>query len=152
MTKINPFNLLDFLLQVKGEDRTCVQIILWWELRRILYNFIVGIVGICCWIALVSLIPQKGSQDIPEPIAVAAFAYLCNICYCLGWLTESVLRISTKNTDNLHSPFYSGKTYGPFCFKLGLYFTLFVMLLPVGLWSVFNLLAYFEVMHFDKQF
>lgn len=37
---------LDKLLQVKTEDRSFFQVIVWWELRRILYNIIVLIAGI----------------------------------------------------------------------------------------------------------
>ena len=37
---------LDKLLEVKTENRSFIQVIIWWELRRILYNIIVLIAGI----------------------------------------------------------------------------------------------------------
>lgn len=144
MLIFDPFKCLDFLMQVKNVNRTWIQIILWWELRRILYNVIVGVVGFCCLMALWQLVPQRGSEDVPEPIAIAAFGYLCNICYCLGWFAEIFISTSPKSRKD-DSLFYSEKHYGPFVFKLGLGFTLLVMFLPVLLWCLIDLFTYLKM-------
>jgi hypothetical protein len=133
-SKHNPFNCLDCLLQVKSEDRSYGQIIFWWELRRWLYNFICGLVGFLCLYVLELIVPHRGSEDAVEPIALAAFIYLCQICYTLGWFTECMfLAMATGFNDcRWLKP---GKIYAPRCFKLGLGLTLCVILLPVCLWS-----------------
>lgn len=135
--------MFHFLLQVKDEDRTCSQIIFWWEQRRILYNIVVGIVGFFCWGMIQKLSPQYAA--IVNPFSIVSFACLCNIAYCLGWFTESLLLTYAKATGNIHCN--PGTTYGPFCFRLGLWFTLFVMFLPVALWSIVTFLIHCGFIH-----
>lgn len=55
-------------------------------------------------------------EDIVEPIVVLGFAFLCNLGYTLGWISE-IMNVKTK-------------TFGPKLFKVGLYFTLFWVFLP----------------------
>ncbi len=129
ISQLNPLNCLDFLLQVKSEDREGFEVFLWWEFRRILYNIIVGVIGFCALIVIWTFVPTHGSQDIPEPMAIVVFAVLCNVCYCLGWFTELMLQGYVTDTGKVDSRFNPGKKYGPICFKLGLGLTLLVIFL-----------------------
>jgi len=117
---------LDKLLQVKTEDRSFLQIIVWWELRRILYNIIVLITGVLSLVIMLTAasghVHLEAGEDFYEPIMIPIFAFLCNICYTLGWLTELFIKRSL--------------TYGPKMFKLGLYFTLFWIFLPSTIWVI----------------
>ena len=108
------------------------QKIIWWEERRVLYNLIVLIIG------LISLLISKfcylyiqketlePSEDFVEPIVILLFAILCNVCYTFGWLTEIFVK---KNT-----------TYAPKMFKIGLFFTLFWVLLPAIIHLVWTII------------
>jgi hypothetical protein len=110
------------LLVVKTADRNIFQIILWWEIRRILYNLIVlaaGITSILISEFCFFYIRKETldiSEDFIEPIAIWLFGFMCNVCYTLGWGTEIFIKKST--------------TYAPKMFKFGLFFTLFWVSLP----------------------
>ena len=116
--------LLNPLLKVKTEDRNVFQIIIWWELRRILYNIIVLICGILSLLIMMSAasgrVELEPGEDFYEPIMISIFAVLCNFGYTLGWLTEIFIKRSL--------------TYGTRMFKVGLYFTLFWVFLPTIIW------------------
>ena len=116
--------LLNPLLKVKTEDRNVFQIIIWWELRRILYNIIVLICGILSLLIMMSAVSGRvelePGEDFYEPIMIPIFAVLCNFGYTLGWLTEIFIKRSL--------------TYGTRMFKVGLYFTLFWVFLPTIIW------------------
>jgi len=116
--------LLNPLLKVKTEDRNVFQIIIWWELRRILYNIIVLICGILSLLIMMSAasgrVELEPDEDFYEPIMIPIFAVLCNFGYTLGWLTEIFIKRSL--------------TYGTRMFKVGLYFTLFWVFLPTIIW------------------
>ena len=116
--------LLNPLLKVKTEDRNVFQIIIWWELRRILYNIIVLICGILSLLIMMSAasgrVELEPGEDFYEPIMIPIFAVLCNFGYSLGWLTEIFIKRSL--------------TYGTRMFKVGLYFTLFWVFLPTIIW------------------
>jgi hypothetical protein len=117
---------LDHLLQVKTENRSVIQVVIWWELRRILYNIIVLIGGILSIVIMLTAasgrVQLKPGEDFFEPIMIPIFAFLCNIGYTLGWMTEVFIK------RNL--------TYGPKMFKRGLYFTLFWVFLPTTIWVI----------------
>ncbi len=125
--------ILNPLLSIQNEKRNIFQIIGWWELRRILYNFIILVCGLISMIIMSSLINLKPGEDLQEPIAIIAFAFLCNLGYSLGWITEIFKKKST--------------TYGPKMFKIGLYFTLFFVFLPAVLHIIFWIGRGFEKMN-----
>jgi hypothetical protein len=128
---------LNKLLQVKTEDRNLFQVIFWWELRRILYNIIVLIAGILSLVIMIAAtsgrVYLEPGEDFFEPIMIPIFAFLCNMGYTLGWLTEVFIKRSA--------------TYGPKMFKRGLYFTLFWIFLPSTIWVI---VALFDLI--KKQF
>ncbi len=115
--------IVDSLLSVGKLSRTKFQIILWWELRRILYNFIVLIVGLVS-IGIISLfVNHEPGADIIDPLLILFFAFLCNIAYTFGWIIELFLPNS--------------QSYGPKIFKSGLYFT-FIIILVFALCGIFG--------------
>lgn len=122
--------LLDDLLEVKQERRTQNQIIGWWELRRLLYNLIVLVSGIISMSTIRLFVNLKAGEDLEEPFAIVGFAFICNLFYTLGWITE-ITRKPSKN-------------YGPKMFKIGLYFTLFWVYLPLLLHVIFWIARGFE--------
>ena len=125
--------ILNSLLAVDQEGRNAMQIIGWWEIRRILYNIIVFICGLISMSIMSALINLKPGEDLQEPLAIIGFAILCNLGYSLGWLTE----MFNKKT----------KTYGPKMFKTGLYFTLFWVFIPSALHIIFWIGRGFEKMN-----
>jgi len=92
-------NYLNQLLQVKKVDRSIIQIIVWWEVRRLLYNVIVLVAGIIIIIIIMVTaasehVHLQPGEDFYEPIMIPIFASLCNLCYTLGWLTEIFIKRS----------------------------------------------------------
>ena len=124
---------LDKLLEVYYVDRNAIQIIFWWELRRILYNIII-LIGIFISLILMSpIVNVPPGEDLIEPLAIIGFGILCNIAYSLGWITELFIK-----RDN---------TYGPKMFKIGLLFTLFFIFLPLVIHIFFWIFRGFKTMY-----
>ena len=107
------------------------QVILWWEIRRIPYNIVVGGWGIVCLIVFYIAIEAAGGlkpgEDAVEPLALMFAPFAINACYTLGWLVELPLRAvfpGTEVRDRL----------GPRLMKLGVGLSLFAASLPAVLW------------------
>jgi len=117
---------LENLLRVNTEERSIFQIIVWWELRRVLYNIIVLIASILSLVIMLTAasgrVHLEPGEDFYEPIMIPVFAFICNMGYTLGWLTELFIKRSL--------------TYGPKMFKRGLYFTLFWVFIPSTIWVI----------------
>jgi hypothetical protein len=73
---------------------TTIQVIRWWELRRLLYNAVLLAVGVAAIAGMEWLMGQviPLGEDAIEPMAlvlgVAVYGLLANLCYTLGWLVE----------------------------------------------------------------
>src|SRR6476659_9670579 len=74
-------------------------IILWWELRRLPYNLLVGAAAFVAFVIYCIAISSTGildpGEDIIEPIALMAAPFAIvpiNICYTAGWLVDAPLR------------------------------------------------------------
>jgi len=116
---------LDKFLQLKNKERKWFQIIIWWEIRRILYNIIILIAGILSIIIILlamilvdypSRVQIKEGEDFIEPFAIPMFLILSNIFYTLGWLIELFIKRSLN--------------FGPKMFKIILFFTFFRIFFP----------------------
>lgn len=116
--------LINTLLIVKNVNRNIFEVILWWELRRILYNLIALISGAISMGIISLLVNLKPGEDLEEPLMILFFGLVCNVAYTFGWITEIVEPKSIS--------------YGPRVFKLGLLFTLVIIFLPAvvhtGFW------------------
>jgi hypothetical protein len=74
--------------------KPAAEAIWWWELRRILYNLallLIGVAAIFVFEVLMGEVIPPG-EDAMEPLglilAVGAYAIGANVCYTLGWITE----------------------------------------------------------------
>lgn len=108
---------LNKLSEVNSNERNVLQIIYWWELRRILYNLIVLFAGIISLLVMSFVVNVPEGEDLVEPFAILGFGIISNLCYTLGWITEIFRKKDEK--------------YGPKMFKKGLYLTLLFTLLPM---------------------
>src|SRR5215471_11619129 len=71
-------------------------VIVWWEVRRIPYNLALLATGLISVFAMVGiggrLVPV--GEDFVEPFVlffgVIVYAFLANVCYSLGWITELI--------------------------------------------------------------
>jgi hypothetical protein len=114
--------------------------IVWWEVRRILFNGVVLVAGLLSVFAVVGLggtmVPP--GQDVIEPVMlfvlVAGYAVAANLFYTLGWLTE--LLWSGGDTSKTAAR-------RPLIFRLGLIastvLTLAPGLLMLLFWAAFHL-------------
>ena len=120
----------EWLFQVPEEKRSLIRIILWWEARRIPVNFIVGFVGFISLVVLHITISSSGhlkpGEDTVEPMAIIAAPILFNIAYTGGWLAEIALRIFWRDSQ---------PSIGPILLKVGITFSIFVVLLPSVFWG-----------------
>ena len=105
---------------------TRIDLIRWWEERRLSFNAYVGVVGIVSWllVLIVGGAAVKPGVDFEEPIAMveAPFWYMIvtNAFYTFGWIVD-VVAFSRYPKRSL--------------FRAVLVFSLVVTALP-GLWAV----------------
>ena len=77
---------------------TAFKVICWWELRRLIYNLILLIVGVATISGVFAVagphIPP--GKDVIEPMAlfffIPRFVLIANACYTLGWIVELASR------------------------------------------------------------
>jgi hypothetical protein len=101
-------------------------IVRWWESRRLLFNVLVGVVGIATSLTLFSvalagvdfgLHLETGLTVIFVPLV---YGFMANLCYTLGWIVDTnAYRGSPRR----------------WLFKAGLIFSMGLTALP-GLWAV----------------
>lgn len=106
------------------------EILVWWELRRIAYNLIVDIAGICCCLQMFAVIllleVAFGVDCFPDPpifalFIVVLYGFLANLCYTVGWVIEIRLPPST-------SP--GSTSFGETAFAAGTVFSVLLTLAP----------------------
>ena len=111
--------------------RPWFKVIWWWEVRRIPYNFVVGFVGfisLLLFFLFIALAHElKPGEDAVEPLALMAAPFAINIAYTAGWMAELLLRIVWRERSAI---------VGPAFLRLGLSFSLVVVLLPAILWCI----------------
>ncbi len=117
------------------------RVVLWWEVRRIPYNILVGLYGVIClliffWAIMTSGHLQPG-EDAVEPMALFVAPVGVNLCYTLGWLVEAPAR---KLSPSLSPGF------GPRLLKLGLGLSAFLISVPAVLWGGYRLLQLAHVL------
>jgi len=113
------------------------RVILWWEVRRIPFNLIIGAYGIVCLIVFLLAAESSGrippGEDAVEPIALLFAPFAVNLLYTLGWLVEVPVRLILPDL----SP-----RFGPLLMKLGLALGLFFVTLPAAIWVAILLLQF----------
>lgn len=117
--------------RLDAPDRNSIDIIVWWEVRRIAYNLVVGVWGAICLLIFTWSLDASGhleaGEDAIEPLILLFLPIAVNICYTIGWPVEIVLR---KLRPDLNPKL------GEFLFRLGLIFSLALISLPAVVWSV----------------
>lgn len=117
------------------------RVVLWWEIRRIPYNVLVGLYGISCLLIFCWAIETSGhlkpGEDAVEPIALFAAPFGVNIFYTLGWLVEVPARTL--------SPSLSPR-FGPLLLKLGIGLSAFLISIPAAFWGGYRLLELAHVL------
>jgi len=102
----------NWLFLTPEEPRHWAQVIGWWELRRIPYNLIVGILGIISFLLYVVFLDWahelKPGEDAIEPLALLAAPFIINICYTAGWSAELFLRIVWREKSPRTGPILLG--------------------------------------------
>jgi hypothetical protein len=111
--------------------RNALDVILWWESRRIPYNVIVGSWGWMCLWLYSAAVQESGhleaGEDAIEPMALFVAPVLVNICYTIGWPVELLLRRIRPDL-----PAKAGERL----YRAGICFSLFVISLPAVIWCV----------------
>ena len=84
-----------------GEEQSVLstwQVIRWWELRRLLYNALLLVIGIGAIVGF-ELLMEKAippGEDAEEPMGIAlgvvAYGFMANVCYTAGWVSELISR------------------------------------------------------------
>lgn len=108
-----------------------LQVIWWWERRRIRYNIVIGGLGLFCLAVYLVFLELAGGlgpgEDAVEPLMLIFAPFIVNILYTGGWITELVLRILWKET----SP-----DIGRILYRSGISFSIFVVAFPAVCWFV----------------
>ena len=121
---------MSWLFAPPPEPRSAWSVILWWEVRRVPYNLIVGGVGLLSLAAFLALIGHCGDvkpgEDAFEPILLFLTAIAANVCYTAGWVTEISLLRGHPSEPSI----------APRLLRWGLAFSLFVVVLPAVVWAI----------------
>ncbi len=136
--------LTHYRLFQRGEDQeSSLQIILWWEARRLFFNIVVGSAGLItvCAVLFSAMMAEKLVNEPigwPDPplfaiIGVVLYAISANLCYTGGWLAELISREVWGD---------KARSFGEISFTLGVIFSVLLTLLP-GAVAVFAVLARF---------
>jgi hypothetical protein len=99
----------------------------WWEKRRIVFNFLVGIAGVATWLLVLfaGSAAVRPGEDFEEPMAMIlgpfVYAIFANICYTSGGVFDVIWY--------RHEPRVA-------LFRTGLYFSIALTVAP-GLWALY---------------
>jgi len=114
------------------ENSSAIEVIVWWESRRLFYNIFTLGIGFISFLVMVFFMATSNllrCQDVgAEPILMLAAPIFINICYTLGWIVECAARPIKP---------LKRRFKGPLLLRIGLGFSLFVVLLPTVLWGCF---------------
>jgi hypothetical protein len=106
-----------------------LEIIQWWEARRIPFNILIGAYGICSLAIFALAIDSSGhlrpGEDAVEPLAIMFAPFAINALYTLGWLVEVPATVILPHRVPM---------LGPTLLKLGLGLGLILSSVPTVLW------------------
>jgi hypothetical protein len=143
--------LIRFRLFQRREDQlSSLQVILWWEARRLFFNLAVGTAGLITIFTILfsATMAEKFVHEPfswPDPplfaiIGVVLYAILANACYTGGWLAELISREVWGDRAG---------SFAEISFTLGIIFSVLLTLLP-GAVAVFAVMARFVFMQVMK--
>jgi hypothetical protein len=118
-----------WFFSIPEEPHSWFKVIVWWEIRRIPYNLIIGVVGfisLLLFFLFIHLAKElKPGEDAIEPLALLAAPFIINLCYTAGWPVELILRLFRHERKAM---------LGPILLRLGVLLSLVVVLLPSVIW------------------
>jgi 4-amino-4-deoxy-L-arabinose transferase-like glycosyltransferase len=127
--------LVSWLFAPPAIPVSAVDVIRWWERRRVLYNALVlgaGAVALAVYYAAIitsGTLPE--GEDAVEPLALIVAPIAVNLCYTAGWFVEAPLRaLAPRLTPR----------FGPVLFGVGLGFSLLLVAAPGIWWGVYRVL------------
>lgn len=97
------------------------RIVLWWELRRIAYNAIIGLSGFISIALFASFVNGWFDYLTPQFLQAMTFFFFANFFYTGGWVVELIIRVVVPGRFT---------KFGERAFKYGLFFAVFVTFLP----------------------
>jgi len=116
-------------------DRTA-DIIIWWELRRLPYNLVVGATGLvtgCITLLVAAMASWKFDEPLglPDPpifavFAVFAYGIMANVCFTGGWMAEIIVRRAWGARAG---------AFGEITFFLGMLFSIILTLVPAMIFT-----------------
>ena len=109
----------------KPTERNVVQVISWWEIRRVFYNLFItfwGLINLFCFTFVVN-----GALDFVSGLSIIGFYFFANFLYTLGWIIEIILRFFNKN--------FSAKI-SILLFKIGLIISFITCFFPTILFGI----------------
>lgn len=118
------------LLSVPEGKRSALNVVSWWESRRLVYNLIVGACGLPTLVVLVL------THAVPFwflGFGTILYAVAANACYTLGWMAELVSRACFAEKS---------RHMGPMLLTLGLVFSMAItiacaLIIPVAFLGVY---------------
>ena len=126
---MRPSDAAKWLFSARSETTPWWRIVVWWEARRIPYNFLVGIVAFPCLILFYLFVyladELQPGEDALEPMALFAAPVLVNAAYTAGWIVELLLRALLGRMP---------PATGPALLKLGLALSLVCIATPPIFW------------------
>lgn len=122
-TSLKSSQLLNQFLEIKRTNRTLVNILFWWEGKRLLFNLMVLTIGVLCYLFQNIM---TASDFVFSKKEILIFIVLYNICYSGLCLVEFLI---PKN-----------KTYAPSAFKNALFICASVISIPTLFHTVEHLI------------
>jgi hypothetical protein len=113
---------------------TAGQIIRWWELRRLLYNAVLLVIGLAAIAGMESLMNTviPAGEDAVEPLALIVggvfYGIGANLFYTLGWIVELYERKIDTEVARQHANLF---------FRIGLAFSCLLTTMPFWFGLVF---------------
>ena len=120
----------------EGELLSVWGVVRWWEIRRLVYNAVLLVVGLIsllgAWYLMLFMLPE-GEAPPGKPLAVildaVVFLLIPNICYTLGWITE----ITFRRASVLGAA--EARKLGAKIFYIGTVTSCLILSLPLWIWS-----------------
>ena len=120
-----------------AKERSVLEIIIWWEKRRVSYNFIVGIMGFVFFLLYAFFVDRaqilKPGEDIIEPMALFVVPIFWNFAYTMGWAFELGAR---------KIPLLKDWGTGSYLLRWGINFSLFLLAIPAIYWGAYCLFTW----------